>query len=238
MHNYNTYNSQPGGFRRFYQKHPVLVNFIAAILAAILLIYLLLVFLDFWTLHGESRTVPNLKGTQYTEAQRRLDDEDLKASVTDSIYPSKLPVELRGKVRPGDVVDIYPHPGSIVKPGANIYLTIVSVSPELITVPDYRNVSVRQARVFFENAGLSPSNIVELPTPSEYKGLVIEAKYNGVTLSPGARIPADAHVNLYVGSGSTTDDIFDEMYTEEESEEIIEPSESDADPEPEYITIE
>lgn len=231
------YSHQPNAFVAFCKRHPILVNLIAACLAGALLIYLLLVFLDFWTLHGESRTVPDLKGVQYSEAVRRLDSEDLKAAVTDSIYPSKLPLDLRGKAGPGDVVDMYPHPNSIVKPGANIYLTIVALSPELITVPDYRNVSVRQARVYFENAGLPHDNIIELPTPSEYKGLVIEAKYNGVTLSPGARIPATAHVNLYVGSGSTIDDIFDGL-DDEDSDLPVEPSESDAEAEPEVITLE
>ncbi len=223
------------GFKSFYKKHPIIVNLIAVILAAILVIYLLLVFLDFWTLHGESRRVPDVTGLTYSQAVTRLDAEDLRAAVTDSVYPSHLPIEQR-HLKPGDVVDIYPHPNSIVKPGANIYLTIVALSPELITVPDFRNVSIRQARVYFENAGLPASNIIELSAPSEYKGLVIDAKYNGVSLSPGARIPADAHINLYVGSGTTTDDIFDQLF-EDDPTQSDEPSESDADIEPEIINI-
>lgn len=223
------------GFKSFCKCHPIIVNLIAVLLATVLVIYLLLVFLDFWTLHGESRRVPDVTGLPYSQAVTRLDAEDLRASVTDSVYPSHLPIEHRS-LRPGDVVDIYPHPNSVVKPGANIYLTIVALSPELITVPDFRNVSVRQARVYFENAGLPSSNIIELAAPSEYKGLVIDAKYNGASLSPGARIPADAHINLYVGSGVTTDDIIDSLFNEDENE-YNEPSESDDDIEPETIYI-
>lgn len=37
--------------------------------------------------------------------------------------------------------------------------------------------------------------------PSEYEGLVLGARYNGVALSPGARIPLSARVTLQVGSG-------------------------------------
>lgn len=233
---YNDYK-RPNAFLAWCRKHPVIINFTAAIFAAILLIYLLLVFMDFWTMHGESRNVPDLKCSSYTEAVKRLEEQDLKAAVTDSIYPSKLPVDLRGKVKPGDVVDMYPHPNSVVKPGANIYLTIVALSPELITVPDYRNVSVRQARVYFENAGLSPDNIIELPTPSEYKGLVMDAKYNGVSLNAGARIPASARINMYVGSGLTTDD-YDDDYADDNNDLPDGPSESDDDVEPEVITLE
>lgn len=232
--------NKSNAFTAFCRRHPVVVNLVAAILAAVLLVYLLLIFLDLWTLHGESRNVPDLKGIPYSEAVRRLDGEDLKASVTDSIYPSKLPLQLRGKLRPGDVVDIYPHPNSVVKPGANIYLTIVALSPELITVPDYRNVSVRQARVYFENAGLPPENLIELPTPSEYKGLVLEAKYNGVTLNPGARIPVSAHINMYVGSGTTIDDLIEgiDMDEDTDTELPVEATESDAEAEPEVVILE
>jgi hypothetical protein len=38
---------------------------------------------------------------------------------------------------------------------------------------------------------------------SEYAGLVLGAKFNGVSLQPGARIPVSSVVTLEVGSGWT-----------------------------------
>ena len=40
-----------------------------------------------------------------------------------------------------------------IKKGGNVYLTVVAFSPKLITVPDFYNVSARQARSMYE--GLS-----------------------------------------------------------------------------------
>ena len=80
-----------------------------------------------------------------------------------------------------------------------MYLTIVAFSPELVTVPDFYNVSVRQARSMFEGLGIK--EIREVPVISEFSGLVLGAKFNGVSLQPGARIPVSAIVTLEVGSG-------------------------------------
>ena len=44
-------------------------------------------------------------------------------------------------------------------------------------------------------------DIREVPVVSDYKGLVLGAMFNGVTLQPGARIPLSAVVTLQVGSG-------------------------------------
>ena len=41
----------------------------------------------------------------------------------------------------------------------------------------------------------------EVEIPSEYAGLVLGARFNGVALRPGARIPVSAVVTLEVGTG-------------------------------------
>ena len=78
--------------------------------------------------------------------------------------------------RPGTVTEQIPVPGARIKNGGTVYLTIVAFSPKLVTVPEFYNVS-------------------------DYKGLVLGAMFNGVTLQPGARIPLSAVVTLQVGSG-------------------------------------
>ena len=80
-----------------------------------------------------------------------------------------------------------------------MYLTVVAFSPKLITVPDFYNVSARQARSMFEGIGIK--EIREVPVTSEYAGLVLGAKFNGVALQPGARIPISAVVTIEVGTG-------------------------------------
>ena len=49
--------------------------------------------------------------------------------------------------------------------------------------------------------GLGIKEVREVPVVSEYDGLVLGAKFNGVSLQPGARIPVSAVVTLEVGTG-------------------------------------
>lgn len=177
--------------KNFRQRHPVLINAIYIAITATVVIWLLMCFLDFWTFHGEERVVPDLKGQVYQTAVTNADAVDLRPVIADSVFDSYSP--------PGTVVEQIPIPGAKIKKGGSVYLTIVAFSPKLITVPDFYNVSVRQARSMFE--GLGVKDIREVPVPSEYGGLVLGAKYNSMSLQPGARIPVSSVVTLEVGSG-------------------------------------
>lgn len=175
----------------FRRRHPVLMNFIYIILASTLLIWMMLWFLDFWTFHGQERVVPDVKGQAYASAEGNVDLAGLRAVISDSVFDNYS--------RPGTVVEQTPIAGARIKKGGTVYLTTVAFSPKLITVPDFYNVSVRQARSMFEGAGIK--EIREVSVISEYRGLVLGAKFNGVALQPGARIPISAIVTLEVGSG-------------------------------------
>ena len=180
--------NRPEGFRK---RHPVLMNLLYIILTGSLLIWMLLWFLDFWTFHGEERVVPDVKGQTYESAAGNVDISGLNAIISDSVFDSYS--------RPGTVVEQTPIPGARIKKGGNVYLTVVAFSPKLITVPDFYNVSARQARSMFEGIGIK--EIREVPVTSEYAGLVLGAKFNGVALQPGARIPISAVVTIEVGTG-------------------------------------
>lgn len=201
-----------GNFRK---RHPVLMNLIYIIVASVLLIWMLLWFIDFWTFHGEERVVPDVKGQTFESAEGNVDLSGLKAVISDSVFDSYS--------RPGTVVEQTPIAGARIKKGGTVYLTIVAFSPKLITVPDFYNVSVRQARSMFNGLGIS--EVREVPVISEYQGLVLGAKFNGVSLQPGARIPVSAVVTLEVGSGyedfsDTADEVTDTLAIDETIEEL------------------
>jgi len=179
---------KPTSFRK---RHPVLMNALYLIITAVILMWMLMWFLDYWTFHGEERVVPDVKGQAYETAAGNIDISGLNAVISDSVFDSYS--------RPGTVVEQAPIPGARIKKGGNIYLTVVAFSPKLITVPDFYNVSVRQARSMFEGLGIK--EIREVPVTSEYAGLVLGARFNGVALQPGARIPVSAVVTIEVGTG-------------------------------------
>lgn len=147
--------------------------------------------LDWWTQHGKTATVPELKGMRYGDAVQRLEEAGMTVELSDSVYDSKA--------RPGAVIEQNPSGGSTVKPGRTVYLTINAFYPRQITVPTLTDVSLRQARSALE--GLGVTNITEVPVISEYKDLVLGAEYRGKPLRAGMRIPVNAAVVLKVGDG-------------------------------------
>lgn len=184
----NTPPKKPG-FRR---RHPILMNLMYAIGASALAVWIVLWFLDFWTFHGQERAVPDVKGQSFNIAQNNISQVGLKAVVTDSIYDSYA--------RPGTVVEQSPIPLAKIKKGGTVYLTLVAYTPKMVTIPDFYDVSERQARSMLEGLGIT--QVMTVNVPSEYEGLVMGAKFNGVSLRPGAKVPVSAVITLEVGGGS------------------------------------
>ncbi|MDE6402698.1 MAG: PASTA domain-containing protein [Muribaculaceae bacterium] len=181
-------------FKEFSHDHPVIMNIVYIILTATVRVWLLLLFLDSWTRHGDEATVPPLKGTSIELAVMTLENDGFEWEIMDSVYETVR--------EPGTVVEQTPCAGARVKPGRKVYLTIVAFSPKMVTVPDFMNISMRQGRSMFEGLGIEVSVVT---VPSEYKDLVLGAKSGGVPLRPGQRIPVSSKVVLEVGGGLASD---------------------------------
>ena len=175
----------------YLKDHPIIATLIYIFIAGWLVLLSALIFLDYWTHHGEESTVPTVTQLMYEDAASKLRSEGLDVELADSIYDTTRPA--------GMVVEQTPHPNAKVKPGRTVYLTIVAFAPKMVTVPHYLNVSSRQARAAFEGLGIKNVEVVEVE--SEYRDLVLGAKFNGVPLREGTRIPVSAYITLEVGKG-------------------------------------
>lgn len=172
------------------RRHPIILNLIYIVVCAVAAGWIIMWFLDFWTFHGQEVAVPDFKGQQYSAAVATAEGAHIQPVLADSVFDTSA--------RPGTVVEQVPIAGARIKRGGMAYLTVVAFSPKMVTVPDFYNVSARQARSMFEGLGIT--SILEAPVPSEYEDLVLGARFNGVSLRPGARIPVSAVVTLEVGS--------------------------------------
>lgn len=161
------------------------------IVAGIVIAWLAMMWLDSWTRHGYTIIVPTVKTMSYAQASEKLKSDGLTAILSDSVYESR--------VAPGVVIEQNPKAGTVVKEGREIYLTINAFSVKMVTLPSLTDISLRQARSILE--GLEISNIVEKRVPSEFKDLVLAVRYKGNRLSPGARVPVNATIELEVGEG-------------------------------------
>lgn len=172
-------------------RHPVLFNIFLILLTACALVWIGLAWLDSWTGHGKYAIVPDVRGMQYNRAAEILASGDLVAELSDSIYDDH--------VAPGTVVEQMPKMNDKVKPQRTVYLTINAFSPKLTTLPDFNGMSLRQAQSVLEGYGFK--NIKISYIPSEYRDLVLGAKFNGVQLKGGTRVPVSASITLEVGEG-------------------------------------
>lgn len=186
--------SNTGPRRSFWRRHLILCNIFLIMVCSILLVVFANFFLSLWTRHGDNTVVPNIRNLSYEEAIEVLDDADLKYVISDSVYDLTK--------RPGQVVDVFPKPGAVVKSGREVYLTIVSFAPQqlVLDVP-LDGQSVKGAEAYLKALGIKNIHIVRVPSP--YPDLVLSVKYNGRRLSVGSRVPVNARITLEVGMAET-----------------------------------
>lgn len=179
--------------KAFAGRHPVLSNFVLIVGVALLLLWAVLIFLDFWTFHGETSVVPEIKQKSYTEARALLAANGLNIEISDSIYDRN--------VAPGTVVESWPKAGAVVKHDRQVYVTITAFSPKQVAVsmPLTGNVSSRQAMSYLRGIGITDVRMVYVP--SEFTDLVVGARYGDTPISVGSVIPVTATVTLEVGNG-------------------------------------
>lgn len=173
--------------RNFYVK-----NILWALATVIVLVIAVLIWMNIFTLHNESITVPDLRGMTIEKVSQILQNKNLRFEIVDSVF-------VKGKV-PGSVVEQIPAPESNVKEGRIVFLSINAINAKKIPVPDVRDQSSRQAIATLTSMGFDVVRTVEVH--SEYKDLVVEVIYNGRKVLPGQRVPMGSGLILNVGDGN------------------------------------
>jgi beta-lactam-binding protein with PASTA domain len=139
-----------------------------------------------YTRHGSGLTVPDVTKMSLPEARALLERSGLRDSLLDRRFNADLPPEY--------VVDQSPTPGSIVKPNRMIYLTINTTTRPQVTVPDTRNLSLRNAELQLRNYGLTVGEISYVS--SLFKNSVVEQ-----SVDPGTQVDRGTPVDLVVSDG-------------------------------------
>jgi UDP-N-acetylmuramate--alanine ligase len=108
---------------RQFLKHVLL-----AVVFIIAIIYLTLLWLKFYTHHGQKIALDNMIGKSFSEAVNLGDRHDFEIMVVDSVF-------IVGK-QGGIITDQNPKPGALVKQGRKIYVTITKSDADKISVAD------------------------------------------------------------------------------------------------------
>ena len=168
-----------------------LKNLGLAFLIAAGALILLLIWLNIYTRHGQARAVPNFIGLTMDETEALAKKSRMKFQVIDSVYTSLVPR--------GCVAEQNPKPGFRVKKWRNIILTINAFRPEMVAVPDLKDLPLRQAIALIEDAGLEMGEL-------RYKAdlsinVVLSQLHNGKDAVPGDSIQKGAIIDLVLGKG-------------------------------------
>lgn len=174
----------------FLKYKPFQKNLLIAVVSICVVLFILFQSLAVYTRHGESVTVPNLKGMTLQQAKDLLADKNFLFEV-DSVYAVDKP---RGTILEQD-----PDPETKVKEGRTIYVSIVSMIAPRVKIPDLVDVSLREATAIIESYGLKVGNLIYKPDLAQ--NAVLGILYGGKPVTTGFNLPKGSSIDLIVGDG-------------------------------------
>ncbi len=187
------------------RKIPFQDNTLGSALANMIIVFSILlllsvsyfyIYLPNSTNHGETVTVPDLKGMKIEELDSFLAQHKLQYELNDSAYSSDFP--------PLTVVRQFPKEGSSVKEERKIYISINRVSPPTVPIPDLVDRSRINAEVVLKSNELTRGRILFEPSP--FLNLVKELRYQGKPIAAGVRVPKGSVIDLVIGDGNGSAD--------------------------------
>ena len=161
----------------------------AAIVVGVVIV--VLIWMNFYTRHGQARPVPDFYGLSMEEALLLAKENKLRFQVLDSIYTTQVPR--------GSVAEQNPKAGFKVKKWRNIAVTINAFNPEMVVMPNLVDLTIRQASKVLEGSGLEMGQRRFKPDLSI--NVVIEQMYNGKSISGGDSIQKGSVIDLVLGKG-------------------------------------
>ncbi|RMA56809.1 PASTA domain-containing protein [Ulvibacter antarcticus] len=197
-------------FFRYLFTKAFLKQLLFAVLALVVLSFLILWWLRSTTNHSQKIEVPNLATMSLDKVEEQLEELDLRYEILDSAnYNPDYPKY--------SVIEQIPKAGKFVKENRKIYLTLNPSDYRKIKVPNVLGKTGRQAQPTLLAMGFKIGKVSTRPHISDH---VLELRYKGSKLEPGTEIPKTSEIDLIVGDGS-------QNRVNEASEENIEEIEED-----------
>lgn len=175
--------------KKILSKNGLLFHILLAIGLSVVIFFLTVLLLRFFTRHGREVEMPDFKGRSADELIQKGTSEGFVFVVNDEIYERNA--------EPGTVLKQNPLPGEKVKNGRKVYLTLAASQPPMVKMPELRDLSLRQAQIMLESQKLVLDKVIEKPSP--YENVVLEVLYNGHTVSAGKEVRQGDKITLVVG---------------------------------------
>jgi|AntRauTorckE6833_2_1112554.scaffolds.fasta_scaffold08082_2 beta-lactam-binding protein with PASTA domain len=170
-------------------KHLVFI-----LVAGFAILFITIKALDHYTLHGEEYTLPNYSDLTLDELEEYQLGDQLQFVIIDSVFDDKK--------EPGTILAQDPPPGSKVKQGRNIYLTVVTETPEKVKMPNLLDLTLRQSISLLETYGLKVNKLEYVQDLA--RNAVLQQLHKGEIIEPGEEIFKGSEIDLVLGTGRRT----------------------------------
>jgi beta-lactam-binding protein with PASTA domain len=177
--------------KKFLLSKIFLKNLGLAVIIFVGMIIILLIWLNFYTRHGQARPVPDFYGLTMEQTAKLAKKSRLRYQVIDSVYTTLVPR--------GCVAEQNPKPGFKVKKWRNLVLTINAYNPEMVAMPNLVDLPIRQAIAMIASSGFEMGELRYRPDLSI--DVVIEQLYNGKSIAEGDSLQKGSVIDLVLGKG-------------------------------------
>lgn len=166
------------------------ISLVIALIVALFLGFFFL-YLPFTTNHGQSITVPDLKGMTLEQIEDYLDKRNLRFEVSDCTFVAGA--------KPLSVIRQHPKPGMTVKEGRKIYVYLTTLTAPEVKMPQLVDRTKRSAEAELARLGLQIGKINYVPDPAQ--DAVLAQSFKGKPIVPGTLIPQGSKIDLELGDG-------------------------------------
>ena len=166
------------------------ISLVVALVVALFLGFFFL-YLPFTTNHGQSITVPDLKGMSLDQIEDYLDERNLRYEVVDCTFVIGA--------KPLSIIRQHPKSGMRVKEGRKIYVYITTLSAPNVKMPQLIDRTKKSAEGELARLGLQVGRFIYVPDPAQ--DAVMDQLYNGKPIKPGTLIPQGSKIDLELGDG-------------------------------------
>ncbi len=179
-------------FINFLRSKVFLINLGLALVAVVILCFLMLQWLKSSTRHGEFVEVPELAKLSVSEMRETIETANLRYEVVDS-------ADFNPDYPRFSIIEQNPRAGSKVKENRKIYVTVNPSGYKKVTVPNIIQVTQRNAASMLKAVGLDVERVSYIDELG--KDMVYYIRHNGKNIKPGDRLPKTSKIELVCGNG-------------------------------------
>lgn len=179
-------------FLNFLKSKTFFIQIGLALLAVVVLVFLVFKWLNSSTNHGEFVEVPDFSKMSVMEMREAVEAADLRYEVLDSAnYNPDYPRF--------SIIEQNPPAGNKVKENRKIYLTVNPSGYKKVTIPNVIQVTQRNASSMLRAVGLDVQRVTYIDQIG--KNMVYYIKHKGKQVKPGDKLPKTSKVELVCGNG-------------------------------------